>query len=214
MVRVLQEVLPKDAIVMLDAGNCVGWGIHYLVVDPPMQCHSSLAMGPMGFGVGAVIGAKIATPDRTCIALVGDGAFMMQGAEVSTAKQYGVGAIWIVLYDNDLNMVSQGQAHFFPDSQDPNVWAELYRLGHPNLADYAKGLGADAYGIKTPEELKQTLKIAIDHAAQGKPQVIVAHIDRQSVPPYYLKDYSSPPPSQPSPPPHSLKTAQMIRRVL
>ncbi|MBD2098595.1 thiamine pyrophosphate-binding protein [Trichocoleus sp. FACHB-591] len=213
VVRVMQEVLPKDAIVMLDAGNCVGWGIHYLVVDPPMQCHSSLAMGPMGFGVGAIVGAKIAAPERTCVALVGDGAFMMQGAEVSTAKQYGVGAIWIVLYDNDLNMVSQGQENFFPDAHSPGIWSELYQLGQPNLISYAKGLGAEAHGVKTPEDLEQTLKTAIDHAAQGKPQVIIAHIDRQSVPPYYIKDYA--PPSLPkSPQSQTLKTTHIVRRVL
>lgn len=213
VVRVMQAVLPNDAIVMLDAGNCVGWGIHYLVVDPPMQCHSSLAMGPMGFGVGAIVGAKIAAPERTCVALVGDGAFMMQGAEVSTAKQYGVGAIWIVLYDNDLNMVSQGQEHFFPDSHSPRIWSELYQLGQPNLVNYAKGLGAEARGVKTPEDLEQTLKTAIDRAAQGKPQVIIAHIDRQSVPPYYIKDYA--PPSLPKPPQtQPLKTTQIVRKVL
>ena len=47
--------------------------------------------------IGAVIGAKLARPEATCVALTGDGAFLMHGSEISTAKRYGVGAIWIVL---------------------------------------------------------------------------------------------------------------------
>jgi thiamine pyrophosphate-dependent acetolactate synthase large subunit-like protein len=58
-------------LIFLDAGNCIGWGIHYFTIDRPREIHSALAMGPMGFAVGAVIGAKIGRPERTCVALVG-----------------------------------------------------------------------------------------------------------------------------------------------
>ena len=139
IVRVLQTTLPEDSLIFLDCANCVGWGIHYFTVDPPQEIHSSLAMGPMGFGVGAVIGAKIGRPDKTCLTLVGDGAFMMHGGEVSTAQAHNVGAIWVVLEDNDLHMVSQGMQSRFPDPDD--VWNKLYRLGSPDLVEFAHGLG-------------------------------------------------------------------------
>jgi acetolactate synthase-1/2/3 large subunit len=183
LVRVLQETLPPDAIVMLDAGNCVSWGIHYFEVSPPGQIHSALAMGPMGFAVGAVVGAKIGRPDKTCLALVGDGAFMMHGAEVSTAAAHGAGAIWVVLHDNDLHMVSQGENYFFPD---PTVWPKMYRLGTPDLAKFAEGLGADAYTIHSPAELAALMPQVIAKAnADAKPQVIVAEINTSAVSPYF-----------------------------
>jgi acetolactate synthase-1/2/3 large subunit len=184
IVRVLQSTLPKDSMIMLDCANCVGWGIHYFTVDPPQQIHSSLAMGPMGFGVGSVIGAKIGCPEKTCIALVGDGAFMMHGSEVSTAQAHNVGAIWVVLEDDDLHMVSQGMQYLYPESDD--VWNHLYRLGSPDLVKFAQGLGADAYLIASPAELQSLMPKVLDAAnVRHRPQVIVAKINQSSIDPYF-----------------------------
>jgi len=184
VVRVLQAALPEDAMIFLDCANCVGWGIHYFTVNPPQEIHSSLAMGPMGFGVGAVIGAKLGRPDRTCVALVGDGAFMMHGSEVSTAQAYGVGAIWVVLADDDLHMVSQGMQYLYPDPDD--VWSRLYRLGQPDLVKFAQGLGADAYLVTSPAEAASLMPKVLEAANAGnKPQVIVARINQSSLDPYF-----------------------------
>lgn len=188
--RVMQEELPRDGtIIMLDAGNCVGWGAHYLASKPGFEVHSSLDMGPMGFASGAVVGAKIARPDAACVAFTGDGAFMMQGAEISTAQRNKVGAIWVVLQDDDLAMVSQGMEHF--KGGELPVWKDMLSLGSPDLALYAQGLGADAYTIDTPEAFRDALKTAIAKAESDKrPQVIVAKIDVTVEPPYYNPLYA------------------------
>lgn len=184
LVRVLDETLPDNAMIFLDAGNCVGWGIHYFTINPTREIHSSLAMGPMGFAVGAVVGAKMGRPDKTCIALVGDGAFLMHGAEVSTAQAHGVGAIWVVLADNDLLMVSQGMQYLYPDPND--VWNGLYRLGTPDIAKVAEGFGADTYRIDSPAALQGIMPTVLDKANnQHRPQVIVATINQSSIDPYF-----------------------------
>lgn len=195
IVRVLQSQLPADSLIFLDAGNCVGWGVHYFTVNPPQEIHSSLAMGPMGFAVGAVVGAKIGAPGRTCVALVGDGAFMMHGSEVSTAQAHAVGAIWVVLQDDDLHMVSQGMQYLYPDPKD--VWNHLYRLGKPDLVKFAEGLGADAYLVDCPTELGALLPAVLEKAdTKNRPQVIVAKINQKSLDPYFPPK----PPAPPSPP--------------
>lgn len=182
--RVMKATLPEDSMIFLDAGNCVGWGIHYYVTNPPQEVHSSLAMGPMGFAVGAVIGAKMGAPDKTCVAFVGDGAFLMHGAEISTAQAHNVGAIWIVLDDADLHMVSQGMQYLYPDPND--VWDGLYRLGTPDLVKFAQALGADAYLIDSPQQLQELMPKVIDAADnQNRPQVIVAKINQSSLDPYF-----------------------------
>ena len=194
IVRVLQAAIPQDSIIVLDCANCVGWGVHYFTVNPPQQIYSSLAMGPMGFGVCAVIGAKMGCPDKTCIALVGDGAFMMHGAEVSTAQAHNVGAIWVVLEDDDLHMVSQGMTYLYPDPTDPGVWETLYRLGKPDLVKFAEGLGADAYLVHDPGELQKLMPKVLEGAnVKKRPQVIVAKINQSSLDPYF-------PPKPPAPP--------------
>lgn len=197
LMRVLQNTLPADQKVkiFLDAGNCVGWGVHYLSVSDPWQIHSSLSMGPMGFGIGAALGAKFACPTEICIGIVGDGAFLMYGAEVSTASQYQQGVIYLVLNDNNLNMVSQGMQHFFPDPSGPQAWSSLYELGNPDLVKVAEGLGADAYAVNDPADLQAIMPQVLHAQAQGKPQVIVANINTQVLPPYYEDKYNQAPPS-------------------
>jgi acetolactate synthase-1/2/3 large subunit len=182
LMKCLSEELPRGSHVFLDAGNCVGWALHYLEVDPPTQVHSALAMGPMGFGVGAAIGAKLGDLDRVCVGIVGDGAFLMNGSEVLTAAYYGAGVIWVVLHDDDLAMVSQGMEHYFPDSD----WSDYYRIGNPDLAMFAEGLRASVYKIRSPKEFRDAFASAVkDAEAHKKPQVILAHLDRGEVPPYY-----------------------------
>lgn len=182
--RVINETMPRGHI-FIDAGNCVGWSLNNLVVDPPLHYHSALGMGPMGFGVGSVIGGKLAAPDQTCVSITGDGAFMMHGAEVSTAAQYRIGAIWVVLYDNDLAMVSQGMAALFPPAPP---WKNYYALGAPDLVKFSAGLGAQAIAItkdQGPAEFATALKTAMRQAdTEKRPQVIIAHIDTTPMPPY------------------------------
>ncbi len=184
LMRVINEALHEGQI-FIDAGNCVGWSLNNLVIDPPLRYQSALAMGPMGFAVAAVVGAKLAAPDKTCLAIVGDGAFMMHGAEISTAAQNRAGAIWIVLNDNDLAMVSQGMAQLLPPAAQ---WTDYYSLGKPDLVMFAQGLGAQAVRI-SPEQgafaMAQALADAIASAqATGRPQVIVVDIDTRAAPPY------------------------------
>jgi acetolactate synthase-1/2/3 large subunit len=185
--RCIEESLPDGAMVFTDAGNCVGWVQHYLVAPGRCEVHSALDMGPMGFGVGSTLGAKRGTPDRACVGVVGDGAFLMHGNEVSTAAAHRIGAIWCVLYDDDLHMVTQGQENFFPDPKDPTVWQHLYTLGRPDLPAFARALGAETYEVRSPDEAREALRKVYRGADDGKPQVVVAHIDRRAWPPYYQK---------------------------
>lgn len=181
LVTTLSDLLPAGSHVFVDAGNCVGWALHYLTINPPTQCHSALAMGPMGFGANAVIGGKLGAPETTCISLVGDGAFLMNGSEVSTAARYGIGAIWVVLNDDDHGMVSQGMNYDFKSER----WTHHYTLGNPDLVQWSEALGATAYLVQDVGEMQTAFTTALEQAATGKPQVIIARIDRQAIPPYY-----------------------------
>ncbi len=182
VMALLSEHLPSGGQIFVDAGNSCGWCMHYLTVDPPSEVHPALDVGAMGYAVGAVIGGKLARPDSTCVAVCGDGGFMMHGAEVSTAAQNNIGAIWLVWNDNNLTMVSQGMNKFF---NDPAGWDDYYKVGHPDLVKYAEGLGADAYRIASADEFTSAFSSAIEKSATGKPQVIVMDHDDSAMPPFY-----------------------------
>lgn len=190
LARIVSQGLPPGSQIFVDAGNCVGWSLHEMVVDPPTQLHTALAMGPMGFATGAVVGARLAASSAPCVAIVGDGGFMMQMAEVATAAQYGIGAIWVVLADHDLAMVSQGMATITGDAS----YDHFYKLGWTDLRAAATALGATAYDVGSPDEAGRALLAALAGAAKGVPQVIVAAIDTSEMPPY---NYAPPPPAPP-----------------
>ncbi len=184
MMRVIGEEMTQGHI-FIDAGNSVGWSLNNLVVSPPLHYHSALGMGPMGYGVAAVVGGKMAARDEACLAIVGDGDFLMHGTEVSTAAQYRVGAVWLVLDNNDLAMSSQAMAIAYPP---PRQWFDYYRLGAPDLVQFAAGLGADAVRVTStegPEVFRDALRLALRCAdADNKPQVIIVHVDPHVGPPY------------------------------
>lgn len=187
LMKICNELIPDDSHIFVDVGNIMGWSFHYLEVNPPAQIHYALNMTPMGFGTAAVIGGKMGAPDKTCVCLTGDGAFMMHGNEISTAAQYNIGVVYVVLDDNDLNMVSQGQEYFFePEHKDDNDWRNYYQVGEPDLETFARGLGADAYQTNSPEGVKELLPLCIQRAdKRRKPQVLIVKINTFEMPPYY-----------------------------
>ena len=178
---IVSELLPPGSHIFPDAGNSCGWTAHYLEIDPPTRLHPTLDVGAMGYGTAAVVGGKLADPTATCLCIGGDGSFLMHGAEVSTAAQYKAGAIWLVWSENDLNMVAQGMGVKFPDP----VWQDYYQLGNPDLVKVAEGLGAKAYLVHSPADLRQALAAAIDGGDGGVPQVIVVKEDPNAKPPFY-----------------------------
>jgi acetolactate synthase-1/2/3 large subunit len=187
VMQALNQALPAASQVFFDCGNCVGWALAYLQIDPPSELHSAVAMGPMGFAVGAVVGAKLALPASPCVAICGDGAFVMHAGEVATAAQHGVGAIWVVLGDGDLKMVSQGMAEFYPGLD----WTDYYASGAPDLVGLAQALGAQATLVTEATGLEPALQAALTGAASGGggaggPQVIVVTVDPTAEPPYYV----------------------------
>jgi acetolactate synthase I/II/III large subunit len=105
----------------------------------------------------------------------------MHGSEISTAAQRGIGAIWIVLDDGDLTMVSQGMAEFFPALD----WADYYSIGATDIVAYATALGARAGEVTSADALTAALADALSGAAGGQPQVVSVKVDPAAAPPYY-----------------------------
>lgn len=113
MLRQLAEMKPEDTIICSDVGQHQMWVAQHMFVDRPENHISSSGLGTMGFGIPAAVGAQIARPDDTVIAVSGDGSFMMNVQELGTIKRKQL-PIKIVLIDNQrLGMVRQWQKLFF-----------------------------------------------------------------------------------------------------
>lgn len=133
---------------------------------------TSMGWGSMGHAVTGVVGASLAL-NQKAVAVVGDGAMLMNGGEVSTAVEYKIPAVWIVLNDGQYGMVKQGMA----------AWGlKPCRLGIPStdFAALARAMGAEGSRITSELFLEQELLRAMD--APG-PFVIDVVIDPEEVPP-------------------------------
>ena len=186
IMALISALLPPGSHVFADAGNSCGWTSHYLVIDPPTQSHAALEVGTMGYSIGAVIGAKLAAPEASCVAICGDGGFLMNGSELSTAAEQGAGAIVVVWSEDDFNMVSQGMGVYL---KEPDAYKHYYRLGNPDIEKIAQGLGAQARTVTSADQFTAAFLDAIEGGKKGRPQVVVVKEDRAAMPPFYVDQF-------------------------
>lgn len=175
----------KEISFFLDIGNSTGFFSHYVQLGLSNLLYSSYGFTCMGWSNGAAIGAKLASPHLTCIAIMGDGAFLMNGVELQTAARYNVGVIYMVMFDDAYGMVKHGMnaisKHVYPENN-------YYSLGTPDLVKFAESLGANGYLIDKPGQLPNHLTLACKNAETfKKPQVLIVKIDPNEQAPFGLR---------------------------
>ena len=124
----------------------------------------------MGYGLGAAIGAQIANPDAVVVNVSGDGCFHMNMNELSTAAKQELPIIEIIMNNNVLGMVRQWQRMFYESRFSATTLNK-----HTDYEMVAKGLGANAFTVNTPQELASALDAAL--SCRNKPTVINCIID-------------------------------------
>jgi len=153
VVGALQRVLPADSVLANDAGNFSVFLHRYWRHDHP-RTQVAAANGAMGYGVPGAVGAKLASPERTVVALCGDGGFLMTGQEIETAVRYGVG-ITVVVFRNGMHgTIAMHQARDVGRTAGSEI-------GPVDLAGFARSLGAEGYTVTDPEDLEGTLRDAV-----------------------------------------------------
>jgi acetolactate synthase I/II/III large subunit len=175
LMRDLQEALPRDTLVFVDGGANRSWAIHYWQSVYPRTFFCATGMASMGFGVAGAIGGKFAAPDRVVLSITGDGGFLMNGMEVSTAVHYGQQVIWVVLNDAGYGMAY----HALRMMNLPDVATRYPRV---DCARVAEGLGAQAYRIREPGQINRELIAKI--LESGRPTVLDVEVDPDEIAPF------------------------------
>ena len=109
----IQQVLPRDTIFAVDAGEHTLWALHYIRTNEPDSFIIMNGLGSMGQSVPAAIGAKLGKPRRTVAAICGDGCFAMSANEIATAVSERLPVLVFVMNDQRLGMVELGNNAIF-----------------------------------------------------------------------------------------------------
>lgn len=169
LLKRLSEVAPADAIVACDVGQHQMWVAQHCRFTHPRNHLTSGALGTMGFGLPAAMGAQFACPDRTVVLVNGDGGFMMNVQELATIARCKL-PVKIVLIDNSaLGMVRQWQELFFAER-----YSEIDLSDNPDFAALARVFGIPARHISRRDEVEDGLA---DLLAQPGPALLHVTID-------------------------------------
>ena len=157
----VREVLPRDAIITTDVGwNKNGVGQQFPIYEPG----SILIPGgyaTMGFGGPAAIGAKLAAPDKIVIALIGDGGFGQNPAQLATARHDDVAVIWLIMNNNAFGTIAGlEKAHY--QTTFGTVFTKDGVSTSPDYAEVARAYGVEGIKIESAAEFKPALIRAIE----------------------------------------------------
>jgi acetolactate synthase-1/2/3 large subunit len=149
-VAFMRETLPTDAIICNGAGNFAGWWHRYWrYAGYPSQLAPTA--GAMGYGVPAAIAAALRYPDRTVVAVAGDGDFLMNGQELATAAQYGANLIVLVVDNSAYGTIRMHQEREYPGRVSGTT------LSNPDFAMLGTAFGGWSASAATSVEFRAAL---------------------------------------------------------
>lgn len=198
LMHVLSERCPPGTRFFADTGNSTAWAVHCL--KPRDRRHKlrsvslsgrsqpgdtaqtgtrswlrvTMDFAPMGWAIGASIGAAQADSRTPVVCITGDGSYLMNGQEITVAQEFGLPMLFVVLNDGALGMVMHGQ-------RLANAERVGFELPAVDFAQLAASLGVRSRTVKSLAEL-ESLDLAELFAEKG-PMLLDVHIDREQVPP-------------------------------
>ncbi|MCY4188694.1 MAG: thiamine pyrophosphate-dependent enzyme, partial [Bryobacterales bacterium] len=159
LMRKLDRISGGEAIVTVDVGQHQMWAAQHLRFNRPRLWQSSSGLGSMGFGLPAAVGAKFACPDKTVMAIVGDGGFMMSLPELGTIAANKLPVKIIVMNNNSLGMVRQWQQLFYGKR-----YSEIDVAAFPDASLLAASFGIAGGSVADPADLDDALAHAFGEA--------------------------------------------------
>ena len=170
LLETVQRLVGKDAIYTTDSGNGTFLAMECLRLPHPRSFLAPVDYSCMGYAVPAALGAALACPDRQVISLAGDGAFLMTGLELLTARQLSLPVMVLVLRDRELAQIAQFQQIALGQktcSEVPDY----------DLAAICRGVGVEYLALRRNSDAETILKQALTLTRSGRPVVVEVAID-------------------------------------
>ncbi len=167
VIRNLNELTNGDAVIVTDVGQHQMVACRYAKFNQSKSNVTSGGLGTMGFGLPAAIGAKYGAPERTVIAIIGDGGIQMTIQELGTIMQTEINVKIMILNNQFLGMVRQWQ-QLFNDKRYSFV-----DIASPDYVMVAKGYGIEGQKVSDRADLKGALKTMLEHDGSYLLEVMV-----------------------------------------
>jgi len=150
-----RAALDRSDIVLVDTGATKMWMARLYLTYERNTCLISNGLSTMSFALPGALGVKLARPESKVLAVVGDGAFLMNSQEIETAVREQIPLVVLIWEDGGYGLIEW--------KMDLELGEHHYvRFGNPDIVNYAESFGAKGYRIKSAEELLPTLKAALD----------------------------------------------------
>ncbi|KKC04461.1 acetolactate synthase large subunit [Mycobacterium nebraskense] len=150
-----REALGRSDVVLVDTGATKMWMAR---LYPTYECNTCLVsngLSTMGFALPGALGVKLARPESKVLAVVGDGAFLMNSQEIETAVRERIPLVVLIWEDGGYGLIEW--------KMDLELGAHYYvKFGNPDVVKYAESFGAKGYRINSADELLPTLQAALD----------------------------------------------------
>ena len=157
LMKTLRRLLPREAIVTTEVGQCQMWAALHFDVYAPRTFLSSGGLGTMGWGFPAAIGAKAAKPQVPVVDIAGDGSFGMTENNLATAVEEELPVIVIILNNRVLGMVAQWQRLFYG-----RRYFGVHLGSSPDFVRLAEAYGAVGVRPGSMEEFEEAVRMGIE----------------------------------------------------
>jgi acetolactate synthase I/II/III large subunit len=177
-----QQVLPDAAILACDVGVNHNWYMQFWKARHPQTMLNSWGFSGMGFGAAGVLGAKLAAPERPCVAITGDGCFAMVPHVLCTAVEYDIPVVWVIWNNFGWVSIRDIQLGMFQRRE----LGTMFHHGanktpyNPDFAAWARASGVEALTVKRSQDFKDALEHAIK---SNRPFLLDVHVDADIRPP-------------------------------
>ena len=181
--RGLQANLPSSTIVTGGAGNATIWNQKIWQYFPnwgETYWRTQLAptAGTMGYGLPAAIAAKLVTPDRPVISVLGDGCFQMTAMELATAIQYEAPIIVLVLDNGQYGTIRMHQERHYPGRREGTS------LTNPDFVAFAESFGFKGIYLEEDSKIPDTVAQACACTRAGRPVLVHVRLDPRRITPF------------------------------
>jgi len=174
--RAIQAALPREVIISSDIGNNCAIGNAYPSFDDGRKYLSPGLFGPCGYGLPAIVGAKIGRPDLPVVGFSGDGAFGIAVNELTAIGRPEWPAITQIVFRN---------YQWGAEKRNSTLWYDDNFVGteldtNVSYAAIARACGLKGVVARTADELSDFLRLAIvEQQENGKTTLIEVLINQE-----------------------------------